>query len=569
MLNRISVLALTFIFFSCSKEVITQKLSVDWTPLNGGAVSPPTNAFEKGTVVSMVATPAGEYVFKQWSGNLSGTNNPAPITMDTDKQVTGVFEKRQYPLTLTIEGSGTVKEEVIAIATQAQYPSGTTVRLTAQPADKFEFGGWSGGLTSTANPLDVKIDKAISLKAVFKEVKTPLKTSGIEIESVDPRLKSTNKGVITVPVVVINYLPTNDGGYLDKWRTLSPTIAWDEAHKITLVRAKQKILLDKIIEKNAIEEASRFRDYGANKVKPYIDIDVVAYVNVYDLNLLKVYTKLIDTTTNDNDDRIDNKVVMDWHNIDFNDLINTKLKKGGFDLKTLVESNGVKEVWFTSMPKELGSNSYNVPESNMSSPTGDISNGGGSNTDLPVYNKTYVVYGFNYSRGVNEDLHNRGHQLERQLDYIDAQYNTNIYYKSFALGRNTLGGFTHTPPNTTKQYDYWNVTDTRSSNIMGWSPEGGSFSNVNANTWGGISYTYEKLISMSSPNTFSKGDVNFLNNLEYKWHIFWWQSIPGFNNNITSNAGTGSSAKTLTVSNWWDIFYNWDEAVRLKKKLIN
>lgn len=173
MLNRISVLALTFIFFSCSKEIITQKLTVDWTPLNGGSVSPPTNAFEKGTVVSMVATPAGEYVFKQWSGNLSGTNNPATITMDTDKQVTGVFEKRQYPLTLTIEGNGTVKEEVIAIATQAQYPSGTTVRLTAQPADKFEFGGWSGGLTSTANPLDVKIEKAISLKVLFQKIKFP------------------------------------------------------------------------------------------------------------------------------------------------------------------------------------------------------------------------------------------------------------------------------------------------------------------------------------------------------------------------------------------------------------
>ena len=65
----------------------------------------------------------------------------------------------------------------------------------------------------------------------------------------------------------------------------------------------------------------------------------------------------------------------------------------------------------------------------MSSPTGDVSNGGGTNTDLPVYNKTYVLYGFNYSRGVNEDLHNRGHQLERQLDHIDAQYNTNMYYK--------------------------------------------------------------------------------------------------------------------------------------------
>ena len=67
MLHRLSTLALAFLVFSCSKEVIQQKLTVDWTPLNGGTVSPPTNAFEKGSVVSMVATPAGEYVFKQWN----------------------------------------------------------------------------------------------------------------------------------------------------------------------------------------------------------------------------------------------------------------------------------------------------------------------------------------------------------------------------------------------------------------------------------------------------------------------------------------------------------------------
>jgi hypothetical protein len=93
--------------------------------------------------------------------------------VDADKQVTGVFEKRQYPLSLTIEGSGTVKEEVIAIAPQAQYPSGTTVRLTPQPAEKYEFGGWSGDMTSSANPLDLKIDKAISLKALFRQIKFP------------------------------------------------------------------------------------------------------------------------------------------------------------------------------------------------------------------------------------------------------------------------------------------------------------------------------------------------------------------------------------------------------------
>ena len=173
MLNRILVLYITLFFFSCTKEIITQKLTVDWTPINGGTVSPPSNAFEKGTVVSMAATPAGEYVFKQWTSSLTGTSNPAPLTMDSDKQVTGVFEKRQYPLSLKIEGSGTVKEEVIALATQSQYPSGTTVRLTAQPADKFEFGGWSGDLTSTANPLELKIDKQISLNALFQQIKFP------------------------------------------------------------------------------------------------------------------------------------------------------------------------------------------------------------------------------------------------------------------------------------------------------------------------------------------------------------------------------------------------------------
>ena len=397
-----------------------------------------------------------------------------------------------------------------------------------------------------------------------KTIKIP---TGVEIITVDPRLKSTGKGTLTVPVVIINYLPVfkeDTNIYLDRWKTLNATLPWDNAHKITLERAKQKILLDKIIEKNAIEEGSRFRDYGTNKVKQYVNIDVVAYINVYDVNLIKVGNKLVDTTS----DNIDNKVTIDWYNIDFNDLINVKLKNGNFDLKSFVETKGVKEVWFTSSPRENGFNSYNVPESNMSSPTGDISNGGGGNTDLPIYNKTYVVYGSNYSRGVPEDLHNRGHQIERQLDHIDAQFNTNIYYNSFAKGRNTLGGLTHTPVNTLEQYDYSNNTS-KSSNIMNWSPNGGTTNNINASTWSNIKYTYEGSIGMTSPNTFATGDVNYINNSEYKWYIFWWQSIPGENNKITKTTGTGSFTKTMTVSNWWDIFYNWDSTISLKKRLIN
>ena len=168
MFNRTLIIVISICLFSCTKEIIQQKLTVSVTPANGGSVSPPSNSYEKGSNVSLVATPTGEYLFKQWQGSISGTSNPTSITMDADKSVTGVFEKRQYPLTLTIEGSGTVKEEVIGIAGQALYPSGTTVRLTAQPGSSdYVFKDWTGDLPSKENPLQLIIQKPINLTANF------------------------------------------------------------------------------------------------------------------------------------------------------------------------------------------------------------------------------------------------------------------------------------------------------------------------------------------------------------------------------------------------------------------
>jgi hypothetical protein len=53
--------------FLHKKEIIQQKLTVSVTPANGGTVSPPSNSYEKGSNVSLVATPSGEYLFKQWA----------------------------------------------------------------------------------------------------------------------------------------------------------------------------------------------------------------------------------------------------------------------------------------------------------------------------------------------------------------------------------------------------------------------------------------------------------------------------------------------------------------------
>jgi hypothetical protein len=130
---------------------------------------------------------------------------------------------------------------------------------------------------------------------------------------------------------------------------------------------------------------------------------------------------------NDSDDGINNPVAIDWHKIDFNDLFEK------INLKNYVNNFNAKEVWFTSFTKETGVNSYNVQESSMSpsltsvDPV-NISNGGGDLKDLPRFNNTYIVFGSNGWRGVDTDLHVRGHQIERQLEYID---NEKFYYGNF------------------------------------------------------------------------------------------------------------------------------------------
>jgi hypothetical protein len=377
-------------------------------------------------------------------------------------------------------------------------------------------------------------------KQIALEKELQIKINGFEIVPVDSRLKSTNKGVITIPVVIVNYLPTTDGLTLDKSKVIDSCATCGPNESISLLtRAKEKILKDKIIEKNAIEEGTKFRDYSTNKVKQYIDIDVVAYINVYDIKYNYI--------------GISSNYKKPWWNIDFNDLL-TKI-----NLKNYVDNKGAKEVWFTSFPRENGYLSFNVPESNMSPKIGasfyDVSNGGGDMTDLPRYNNTYVVYGDNGWRGVDTDLHNRGHQLERQMMFIDNTTWSNQFAK---VGR---AGNTHWCPNSTKDYDYWNKTFVK-SDIMTWKPSGGTYVDVNVDTWLGKNYQFESSISMLSPGPFKYESnlINYSNDAQVKWFIFWWQSVPGYNNGIIDG--------TTKVNNWWDIFYNWDDAIKNNKKLV-
>jgi lysyl endopeptidase len=68
-------------------------LTVNIVGQGGVTLNPPGGVYDEGTVVTLTATPASGWQFNNWSGDLSGTQNPATITMNSNKTVTANFSE--------------------------------------------------------------------------------------------------------------------------------------------------------------------------------------------------------------------------------------------------------------------------------------------------------------------------------------------------------------------------------------------------------------------------------------------------------------------------------------------
>jgi NOL1/NOP2/fmu family ribosome biogenesis protein len=123
--------------------------------------------YNSGTIVELSANPTSEWVFIEWKGDLSGTKNPAQITINEPKNITAVFEKKQYPLNIEIEGEGSVEETIIKAGTPNSYNSGTVVSLKAVPENGWSFLKWSGDVLSFENPIEITVDTSKNIKAEF------------------------------------------------------------------------------------------------------------------------------------------------------------------------------------------------------------------------------------------------------------------------------------------------------------------------------------------------------------------------------------------------------------------
>lgn len=91
------ILFIPLFFTSCNdddpQETLKYVLTTEVKPENAGIISPASGSFEKGNEVKLEVTPAKGYIFKKWSGGVTGDSNPSTLIMNTDKKVIAEFEK--------------------------------------------------------------------------------------------------------------------------------------------------------------------------------------------------------------------------------------------------------------------------------------------------------------------------------------------------------------------------------------------------------------------------------------------------------------------------------------------
>lgn len=182
---------------SCGMEEIpTYKIELTVSPSEGGKlnVSPSLPMYPEGSTVTITPEPNEHWVFKQWEGDGSGSSTSFQLIMDSNKSIVGVFVKRDYPLTITITGEGTVEEKIITNPGGREYPHGTTVELTPKPKEGWVFESWGGDLTGTESPKTIKVDKGKNVTVKFKVQNFKLHPNGVTC--LCPDSKPGDKGMI-------------------------------------------------------------------------------------------------------------------------------------------------------------------------------------------------------------------------------------------------------------------------------------------------------------------------------------------------------------------------------------
>ena len=143
---------------------------------SGSVVLNNTGPYHYGDTVQLAANPTVGWSFDHWSGDASGSTNPATIVIDGNKAVTATFTQATYALSVSVApvGGGFVN-----LNNSGPYHYGDVVQLTAVPAAGRSFQSWSGDLSGSTSPTTIVISGNKAVTATFTQ---PTSVGGYSIQ---------------------------------------------------------------------------------------------------------------------------------------------------------------------------------------------------------------------------------------------------------------------------------------------------------------------------------------------------------------------------------------------------
>lgn len=151
-------------------DVTQYALNATAEPTGSGSITlEPSGAnYNAGTEVTLTASPESGYVFKNWSGDASGTSPTMTVIMDSDKSITAHFtDTGAESYVLTTSSNPSFGGSISLNPPGGTYSEGTEVTVSAELASGYEFDSWSGAVSSTSNPIKVTMDSDKSITAHF------------------------------------------------------------------------------------------------------------------------------------------------------------------------------------------------------------------------------------------------------------------------------------------------------------------------------------------------------------------------------------------------------------------
>ncbi len=145
------------------------------SPAGSGTVSKikDTTVYISGSMVTLNATPAPGYRFKDWGGDTSTAGNTLSLLMKKNRTVTANFV-RQYTLTMAVTGTGTTTPSTGATLA---VDSGVVTSISAVAGTGYKFKNWTCGQNgvvfdnATAANTGVKLTQGhATVMAVFKGI---------------------------------------------------------------------------------------------------------------------------------------------------------------------------------------------------------------------------------------------------------------------------------------------------------------------------------------------------------------------------------------------------------------